>query len=128
MSMHTRKTSRSRRPTLFSAFDRRLSFHLQAIRGEIDRSGRTTRGSQSLAAIEQTAERLRGMLKKLAGRRAGDMAERLDELEYPCAKLQAFFGHKKTSLDRRATEIMAEYVRDRMLEIRVIAKELDARP
>ncbi len=113
---------------LFSAFDRRLSFHLQAIRGEVDRSGRTSKGGASLAALEQTVERLRKALKQLAGRRAGDMAERLDELEYPFAKLQAFFAHKKTSLDRRATEIMAEYLRDRMLEIRVIAQELDARP
>jgi hypothetical protein len=126
--MSTRKASPARRSTLFAGFDQRLSFHLQAIRAEIDRSGGTPRGSESLAAIQDTVERLRVALQKGSGRRLGDMAERLDELEYPFAKLQAFFAHKKSSLDRRATEIMAEYVRDRMLEIRVIAKALDARP
>ena len=126
--MSTRKTSQPRRPTLFAAFDRRLSFHLQAVRREVDRAGGAPRQSESLAALQETAARLRAALQKVSRRRSGDLAERLDEVEYPFAKLQAFFAHKKSSLDRRATEIMAEYVRDRMLEIRIIAQTLDARP
>lgn len=126
--MGTRKQTAARQ-TLLAAFDRRLSFHLQAIRAEIDRTGGAARGRRSLAALQETVERLRGALQGASSRRAGDLTERLDELEYPVAKLDAFFAHsKKSSLDRRATEIMAEYIRDRMLEIRVIAKELDTRP
>ncbi len=126
--MSTRVASRTRRSTLFAEFDPSLSHHLQVLRAEIDRSGRRPQGLESLAALQETVARLRVALKKVSGRRSGDVAERLDELEYPFSKLQAYFARKKTALDRRATEIMAEYVRDRMLEIHVIAKELEARP
>jgi hypothetical protein len=125
--MTPRKTTQGRRPTLSAAFDQDLSFHVQALRADVDRHDRAPHKSESLAALEATAARLRATLKKVARRRVGDIAERLDELDYPFAALQAFFAHRKTALGRRATEIMAEYVRDRMLEIRIVAKTFDAR-
>jgi ABC-type transporter Mla subunit MlaD len=123
------KNPKARRTTKLSAiFDKRLSANLQAIRREVDRAGRTSsRGAESLTALKETAARLRVALRTVARRRAGDVADRLDELEYPFEKLQAYFARNKTALEKRATEILAEYIRDRMLEIRVIAKTLDAR-
>jgi len=126
--MSTRTTPQARRPALLAAFGPRFSFHLQAIRKEVDRSARTPRGGKSLTALQLIVARLRAAVAKGPGRRMGDLVERLDELEYPFARLEAFFEHKESPLDRRTTEIMAEYIRDRMLEIRVIAKELGARP
>ena len=125
--MSARKTAAKRGQTLSAVFDKSLSANLQSLRREVDRFTGATRGSESLAALMATAAQLRTSLKKVVRRRAGDVAERLDELEYPFAKLEAFFAHQHKALDRRATEIMAEYVRDRMLEIRIIAKTLDAR-
>jgi hypothetical protein len=127
MPMSASKKAPKGRPSLSAVFDKSLSQNLQALRRDVDRFTGASRGSESLAALEETAARLRASLKKVARRRAGDVAERLDELDYPFAKLQAFFSHKHTALERRATEIMAEYVRDRMLEIRIVAKTLDAR-
>jgi len=125
--MTTRKASPGKRPTLLAAFDEHLSFNLQALRQEIDRCGKVAHKSTTLAALEATVARLRSALKKVSRRGAGDIAERLDELEYPIAKLQAFFAKRKTALDKRATEIMAEYVRDRLLEVRIIAKTPDGK-
>lgn len=124
--MNTRRAG-TRAPRLAAAFDRSLSSHLLALRSEIDRSGHRKRSSESLAALREIVARLRTALPRVPARRLGDMAERLDELDYPFEKLEAFFGQKKGCLDRRATEIMAEYLRDRILEIRVMAKALDAR-
>ena len=127
MTMSTRKTPQARRSPRLAAFGPHFSFHLQAIRAEVDRSARTARGSKSLAALQLIVARLRAAVGEGTGRRRGDLVERLDELQYPFAQLQAFFAHKRSPLDRRTIEIMAEYIRDRMLEIRVIAKDLDAR-
>jgi len=125
--MSTRKASSTRTPRLAAAFDRKLSTHLQALRREVDRPSKAPRSSRHLAALEQTVARLASLLTDVAGRRAGDLTERVEELEYPFAKLGAYFAGKKTGLDQRAIEIMAEYVRDRMLEIKIVAKSLDAK-
>lgn len=112
---------------LSAAFDDQCSSVLQALRGDVDRAGDRRLESANLAAIERTASQLRMTLQKVSRRRAGDLAERLDELDYPIAAVRAFFGRGKAALPKRATEIMAEYVRDRMLEIRVVAESLDAK-
>jgi len=125
--MSTKKPAHSKRPTLSAAFDDSLSSHLLGLRGEVDRrSSAKTKTTEHLAAVEATIAALQAALEKVARSRSGDVGQRLEELEYPVTKLRAFFGHKKTALDKRATEIMAEYVRDRLLEIRIIAKTLDA--
>ena len=125
--MSTRKTPARRTPRLAAAFDRKLSTHLLGLRREVGRPLKAARPSKNLIALEQTAARIAAALVNVSGRRAGDIPERLEELEYPFAKLTAHFAGKRTGLDLRAVEILAEYVRDRLLEIRIMAKALDAR-
>lgn len=125
--MATRKKVAPRATKVSDVLGPRLGERLQELRGEVDRFGRASGASENLLALRGSAERLRAALLKVSRRRAGDLAERLEELDYPFAMLEAFFARKKTALDRRATEIMAEYLRDRMLEIRIVARSLDTR-
>jgi hypothetical protein len=120
-----RKSSSQRAARLSSAFDRQLSSYLLGLRREVERPGKGARPSKNLVALEAVAARLAKMVSGLPSRRAADLPERLEELEYPFAKLTAHFAGKKTGLDHRAVEILAEYLRDRLLEIRIVAKELD---
>ena len=127
--MGTRKTTMAaaRAPRLATAFDRSLSACLLGLRTEVEKPLAKPRQSKNLVALEQMAARLSDSLVQVSGRRAADLPERLEELEYPFEKLTAFFAGERTGLDHRAVEILAEYVRDRLLEIRIIAKELDAK-
>ena len=125
--MSTRKTPSRRTVRLSSAFDRKLSSYLLGLRREVERTAKGARPSKNLVALEVVAATLAEMVSGLSTRRAGDLAERLEELEYPFAKLTAHFAGKKTGLDHRAVEILAEYLRDRLLEIRIVSKELDAK-
>ncbi|HEY3452325.1 MAG TPA: hypothetical protein VGK67_38630 [Myxococcales bacterium] len=125
--MSTRKTSTKRAVRLSSAFDRKISGYLLGLRREVERPAKTVRPSKNLVALEVVAARLSELVSGLSARRAGDLPERLEELEYPFAKLTAHFAGKKTGLEHRAVEILAEYLRDRLLEIRIVAKELDAK-
>lgn len=123
--MSTRKTSPKRSVRLSSAFDRKLSSYLLGLVREVERP--VKRPSKNLVALAVIAARLAELVAGMSSRRVGDLPERLEELEYPFAKLTAHFGGKKTGLDHRAVEILAEYLRDRILEIRIVAKELDAK-
>ena len=125
--MNPRKASSPRVPRLSKAFSRELSAHLLGLRREVERPPKTPRTSKNLVALEQTAARLATALCGMSSRQAGDLPERLEELEYPFTKLAAHFAGKRTGLDHRAVEILAEYLRDRLLEIRIVAKELDAK-
>ena len=122
--MSTKKGKRPSRSTLSAAFDGSLSAYLIGLRREIDR--RPAGGSTNLKSIEATLARLRLALKKVSRRQAGDLVDRMEELDYPISRLHDYFAKKDTALDKRATEIMAEYVRDRVLEIRIVAETQDA--
>ncbi len=78
-----------------------------------------------LVSVEGAIQRLLGLLEKHTSMGARSLERDLRLLEYPIARLRDFVECKQGALDRRGTEIMAEYLELRLGKIREEAEALD---
>ncbi|MGC4122952.1 MAG: hypothetical protein QM765_51960 [Myxococcales bacterium] len=82
--------------------------------------------SLDLASVENGLKRLVEALKTHASMGARSLERELARLDYPIARLRDYLDGKSGALDRRGTEIMAEYLELRLEEIRKEAEALDS--
>jgi hypothetical protein len=81
--------------------------------------------SVDLAGVEKAIKSLLEALKTHTCMGARSLERDLGLLDYPLARLREYVEGKAGALDRRGTEIMAEYLELRLSKIREDAESLD---